>query len=652
MSATDVSSTKEDSVADRLTASHPDDFYAEGIRSRTAEVEELTTRARTVEIQRLFAFVFAAVAGLLRDDMPGGPTLWTGVSVVLFGAFVALVIHHRRLRTAVRRAQAARLLHVVGQCRRRRDWDGLRDAYEDFGISDPLLDPSAGREDTHPYLVDLDIFGPASVRALLGPTPTASGTATVESWLRAPAEPEEVLRRQRAVEDLRDQPDTRESLAIEALLVRPIRGREWARFVTWLNGPSPFGDGEGAVVPSWALPLARVMPLVTIPLLAAWAFSLAVPWWAWGAPLAVQAGLSWRWGKALHPWFEGGSPNSRGLRGHHTLFAAWEAVRGGPELQAVVDRLSGESGAPASQEIQTLERWLDAADSRASMFHQVLAPLVFWDIHVAWALEQWRQRAGGRAEAWFEALGELEALSALAALAWDEPTWSFPTIGGDVGLDAKELGHPLLPREEMKSSSVSLDPPGRFLLITGSNMSGKSTLLRSLGLAAVLGQTGSVVCARSLRMSPLRTFTSMRIRDSLTGGVSLFMAELLRLKALVDAADRPPSEPALLYLVDEVLQGTNSEERRVAARRIVSHLLGQKAIGAVTTHDLALHDDPLLDPASTKVHFRETVEEDGDRILTFDYVLRPGLATSRNALKLLKMVGLDDTPPRTGDSAG
>jgi len=144
----------------------------------------------------------------------------------------------------------------------------------------------------------------------------------------------------------------------------------------------------------------------------------------------------------------------------------------------------------------------------------------------------------------------------------------------------------------------------------------------------------------------MRTFTSMRIQDSLTGGVSLFMAELLRLKALVDAADEQDERP-LLYLVDEVLQGTNSEERRVAAQRIIRHLLDSNAVGAVTTHDLALHEEPALDANSTKVHFREHVDDTGGEVLTFDYVLRPGLATSRNALRLLRIVGLDTptTPP-------
>jgi DNA mismatch repair ATPase MutS len=196
----------------------------------------------------------------------------------------------------------------------------------------------------------------------------------------------------------------------------------------------------------------------------------------------------------------------------------------------------------------------------------------------------------------------------------------------------------------VRTSDVRVDAPGRFLLVTGSNMSGKSTLLRSIGLAAVMAQAGSVVCARQARLTPLRTFTSMRIQDSLTSGVSLFMAELNRLKALVDAAGEGSGrDPALLYLIDEVLQGTNSDERRIAARRIVAHLLDAPAIGAVTTHDLSLHLDDRLDEASTKVHFSEQVRGgEGAAVLTFDYRLRPGLATSRNALKLLEIVGLGD----------
>jgi hypothetical protein len=384
---------------------------------------------------------------------------------------------------------------------------------------------------------------------------------------------------------------------------------------------------------------------VTVGLFTAWAFGAALPMWSWLAPLVAQGAIAWRWGKSLQDYFDGATGRSTGVRRHHALFAAWEAYETEEgEVRRVQARLASDAGVPASREIRSLERWLDAADSRASMLHFIFAAAFFWDVHVAAGLERWRRRGAAHVVDWFEAVGDLEALSALATLAHDQPEWCFPGLDdGAPALLAEGLGHPLLSDRVRRTSDVELDPPGRFLLVTGSNMSGKSTLLRSIGLAAVLGQAGSVVCARRATLTPLRTFTSMRIHDSLTQGVSLFMAELLRLKALVDAADRAsPGGPALLYLIDEVLQGTNSDERRIAARRIVRHLLQAHAIGAVTTHDLSLHDDSTLDPASRKVHFRETVEEQGGTMLTFDYVLRPGLATSRNALKLLRLVGLDE----------
>ena len=432
---------------------------------------------------------------------------------------------------------------------------------------------------------------------------------------------------------------------MESLLIDPADAHQWTRFLEWTWLPDPFGTDGG--VPPWSGPVAFVLPAVTGILFVLWLPAL-VPAWSWALPLAVQAILGWRWGQEMNPYFNLAAGRSPGIRRHHSLFAAWERYEtGDPTLSALVDRLQDESGGTASAAIRSLERLLDLVESRASMFHPVLAAGLMSDVHLARALERWRLRSGGHVADWFEALGELEAIAALATLAHDQPGWSFPEmVEGDACFEVRTLGHPLLSDTVRRPSDAALDGPGRFLLVTGSNMSGKSTFLRSMGLAAVMGQAGSVVCASGARMSPLRVFTSMRIHDSLTGGVSLFMAELLRLKQLVDAADAGGSEvPPLLYLIDEVLQGTNSEERRVAARRIISHLLDTDAIGAVTTHDLALHEDVTLDPKSTKVHFRETVDDTADQLLSFDYVLRPGLATSRNALKLLRIVGLDDPNP-------
>jgi len=206
---------------------------------------------------------------------------------------------------------------------------------------------------------------------------------------------------------------------------------------------------------------------------------------------------------------------------------------------------------------------------------------------------------------------------------------------------AQGLGHPLIPDGQRVSNDVEIGPPGTFLLVTGSNMSGKSTLLRAIGVNTVLAQAGGPVAATALRLPPVTLGTSILVEDSLAEGVSFFMAELQRIQKIVAAADRAHAEGrTLLYLLDEVLRGTNSYERQVAVRRVVLHLLRQGAIGAVSTHDLQLAEVEDLKAACIPVHFRETLHPGGDPPMTFDYVMRPGVATTVNALKLMELVGL------------
>jgi DNA mismatch repair ATPase MutS len=206
-----------------------------------------------------------------------------------------------------------------------------------------------------------------------------------------------------------------------------------------------------------------------------------------------------------------------------------------------------------------------------------------------------------------------------------------------------DVAHPLIAREVRVENDVSVGPAGTFLLVTGSNMSGKSTLLRTIGLNAVLAQAGGPVCARSFQMPSVVLATSVQVQDSLAQGVSRFMAELLRLREVVELvrALQRDDAPLPLYLLDEILQGTNTAERQVGARMVIRQLLSLRCIGVVTTHDLALADAPDLDSAAQKVHFTEGVEErHGHIVLSFEYKLKPGIATSVNALKLMKAVGL------------
>jgi DNA mismatch repair ATPase MutS len=335
------------------------------------------------------------------------------------------------------------------------------------------------------------------------------------------------------------------------------------------------------------------------------------------------------------------------FHGYPELLATVSAATVDAPLLGDLRKRISAAGIPADRMMHRLRRLMHLADLRHSgSLYLPVQLLTLWDVHVMVAVERWRQAAGPHVRAWLDALGEFEALAALGTLAHDQPAWCFPDIatGAPPRIEAHALGHPMLPDATRVTNDVAVGPPGTVLLITGSNMSGKSTLLRSLGTNTVLALAGAPVCARRMRLPVLSLQTSIRVADSVVQGVSYFMAQLQRMKQIVSAADAVgEADTPVCYLLDEILQGTNTAERRIAATRVIRHLVDGGAIGAVTTHDLELADEPELRDAIVPVHFTETVSEDGDQLrMSFDYLLRPGIATSTNALALMRMVGLDD----------
>jgi hypothetical protein len=572
------------------------------------------------------------------------PTAAGWLALAPLGVFVALIGRHNAVRRELTRVVVGRTLAREGQARLERRWSDLPAPEE--------APPDAGAR--HAYAVDLDLFGRVSLRALLGPTATPMGRAALHGWLLEQAAPPVVQARQGAVRELAGAHRLREEVAVEGRLLEPVPEAGLARFLSWCREDATVSPGRGAV--------AALLPAATALLVGADVLGF-VPGWPWALVLGVQAALAWRWGGELHGSFARASGGLEGLRRYHRLVAVWEATRpADPLLAERVGELGGEPAASAA--LARLARLLHLADTRLSILHPIVAVGVLWDVHVARALDRWRRDHGARVSRWLAALGELEALSALATLAADHPDWCWPEVGtdADARVQAKGLGHPLIAPSQRVSNDVTVGPPGRVLLITGSNMSGKSTLLRSVGLGVVLAGAGGPVCAHRFRLPRARLFTSMRTQDSVGDGVSLFMAELLRLRALLEAAPSRDDAatgggdgegpPLLVYLVDEILHGTNSQERRLAARRLIRHLLRRRAVGAVTSHDLELHLDPRVEPRADLVHFRESVAdevgEDGLG-LSFDYRLRPGLATTRNALELAERVGLTDPDADGGE---
>ncbi|MEJ2539907.1 MAG: hypothetical protein P8188_08060, partial [Gemmatimonadota bacterium] len=605
----------------------PRDRYlrrADELSTRQADLSSRLTRLGTT---RILTF-FGAAGAFVASDWAGQPLLGI-LAALLSVAFVVQVRTHRRTRRELERTRLAGALAEQGVARLERRWDAL---------PDPGPPPSG--VDGHRYAADLDLFGRASLVSLLGPVHTPMGREQLARWLLEPTPGEEVPARQEAVRELAEAADQREAAAVDGAQVESVSPERLETFLDWCTDTDRLSPRSRVL--AWVLPL-------TTGALALGDIVGLVPTAGWVLGLMVQAFVSHRGSARLHGAFARASSGVPGIRQFGRLFTRWEHWEARtPLLREEVGHLSRD-GRSASQALNALGRILHLADLRLSMVYPVFAVGLLWDLHVEGALDRWRDRWGRDVPGWTEALGMLEALSALATLASDHPDWAFPEpvaspVGSGARFQARDIGHPLIPPDRCVRNDVTLGPPGTVLLVTGSNMSGKSTLLRSIGLAVVLARAGGPVCARELHLPPVRLFTSMRVKDSVEDGVSFFMAELLRLKALLDAAplaDAPPSEPPLLYLVDEILQGTNSEERQMAGRRLIRHLLRRRALGAVTTHDLELHRDPRVEAHAELVHFRESVDADG-RGLSFDYRLRPGLATTRNALLLAERIGLTD----------
>ena len=593
------------------------DEYAQRLRLREALVARFTKLHESIGNGRLalgaLALLLAWGAFYRRAFAPA----WLLIPVAAFAALVLYQGSVRRRRVSAERAAA---YYRQGIARIEDRWTGQGQTGERFAAM------------AHIYSADLDLFGKGSLFELLSIARTRMGEDTLARWLLSPASRTTIRERQACVTDLRERLDLREDMAVlgddSQVGVHPEALLAWAETPNELPGAA-------------LLAVAFIFPVLAILTSGLWSVR------GFMAPfiiiVLIEAAIAYAVKRPLHKAIFGVESAFRDLKLFAGLLIRIEREPVGPMgqsftapgLQDMVRRLSSHT-LPASATIARLARVIDFADNRHNPFLRFIDTPLLYSLHVALAAERWRRDHGKAVRQWVEVLGEFEALSSLACYSYEHPQDPFPElVEGAAAFVATELGHPLIAASRCVRNSVSIEGITRVLLVSGSNMSGKSTLLRTVGINTVLAMAGAPVRARSLRLTPLQVGASIRVNDSLQEGSSRFYAEITRLREIYGLLGR---ELPLLFLLDELLQGTNSKDRLTGAEGVVGAFVAGGAIGLLSTHDLALTDIAALAPGSLRnVHFQDELR---DGQMRFDFTLRDGVVTKSNGIELMRAIGL------------
>ena len=585
----------------------PSAEYTKRLRQRRTLLAESVRKTKTVAGFRLAAGLACFVAIYMVFALH----TFSGWFILLpLGAYIGLVVFSLSVYPREQRALRAVGFYERGLARLEDRWIGTGVTSTDFETDGNL------------YVNDLDIFGEGSLFELLCTARTQSGQRILAQWLSTPATREQILARQQAIEELRNNVDLREDLAI---LGRDLRN-----------------DVRPELITSWAVApivLKSTAARVAAPILAALLIAAGIYTWSYGGPpafflAAFSAHLAF--GGLLHSRVREVVANveSHG-REFSVLHATLMRLERNSFTSPLLLELQKDFGS-ALKDMNSLIRLIVLIEARRNEFFLLFAFILLWNSQLAFAVEAWRERHGASVKNWLRCVGEMEAVCALAGYAFEHPDQPFPEISeGPAVLDADDLRHPLLPRERCVPNSIHLVGQLQLLVISGSNMSGKSTLLRTVGTNVALAQAGAPVNATRMKLSRMAIGATLRVQDSLHSGTSRFYAEIQRLRDIMQLTEG--SLPVLL-LLDEILYGTNSHDRTIGAEAVIRGLVEKGAIGFVTTHDLALAKvADALAPRAANAHFEDRLE-DGKMI--FDYVLRPGVVQRSNALELMRAVGL------------
>ncbi len=550
-----------------------------------------------------------ALSGLVIFQF--GVTAW--LLVVPAAAFVALAVWHDRVIRAANRAARAVAFYEHGIARLEDRWQEMGETGARFLTED------------HLYARDLDIFGRGSLFQLLSLARTHLGEELLARWLTSGAALPAVRERQEAIGELRATHDFREALATAGGASRDI---DTVALSAWASSPA-------APESIWLRTAAVVLAVGIVG--TGW-------WWVTGGPAAPLFLVILFKMILTRPSRQRVARVVRGVERPlsqldvlaDTLSLIEQGAFKSRRLVQIRTDMMSQDVVP-SEAIRRLKRLADMLDWRRNAIFAIVSATVSWPLHLASAIEAWRREFGPKVIAWLSAVGEYEVLSSLGAYAYEHPDDPFPSFveDGPARFEGTGLGHPLVPADRMVRNDVSLNEQVRLLIVSGSNMSGKSTLLRTVGVNAVLAMAGAPVRAATLTLTPLAVGATLHVHDSLQAGRSRFFAEITRIRQIADLAGRHPQP---VFLLDELLQGTNSHDRRIGAEALLRSLIDRGAIGLTTTHDLAL--TAIADQSNGRavnVHFEDELK-DGEMV--FDYRMWPGPVTHSNALALMKAIGL------------
>ncbi len=585
--------------------------YSRRLQERAAQAARLELASSRISNVRVGLAVLIVASVWWSSRSTTSFDYWWVAPLVLF---ILAVMYHSRVRRAHARAERAAAHYRAGIARIEDRWSGHGN-------------PGARFDDPHHvYAADLDLFGPGNLFELLSIARTRMGENALAAWLLAPAPVATVQERQNGSAELRERLDLREDLAV--LGETAAVGVQPEELVRWAESPNRLTAG-------WIFPVALLLPALLIAAVVFWNSSGVV------SPLivvlALEYGVMRSLRKHLADVFRSTEQAFDSLR---LLAALTQRLEREPVetdlLKRLVAQLSSE-GMRASRAIGRLGTVVQFVESRRNFLIAILDLPLLYSVHAALAAERWRRHHGHAVRVWLQTIGEIEALISLSGYGYEHPDDPFPEIvEGEALFDAAAIGHPLLPQASCVRNDVTIAGETRVLLISGSNMSGKSTLLRTVGINTVLAMAGAPVRARRLRLSPLQVGANIRINDSLHEGSSRFYAEITRLRHLNELAARTPP---LLFLLDEVLQGTNSKDRFIGAQGVIRALLGRGAIGLVSTHDLALTQIEVGGSGRMRnLHFQDELV---DGRMKFDFKLHEGIVTKSNGLELMRSIGLD-----------